>query len=759
MDTGLTTQTSDKSPQKTLFVIAGIGLGLILISIAAVFYFFSFKKTGITNKPTPIVSDKNDRSFESLTGNTKKTVVDTSPLPEPDFKSWVNKSPSKPFSLSLKTYTLKQNYTTNEVKTFAQKLGITSTVKQDGDTVLAYDQNKTNVAILIFETITGKFSFATAKGLPLFEGTSDKGSLDENVYAFLKKLNIYDSTLKVSATYKKKTEPGVLFVEVHRDWDAVGGAILNPIGLLNIPETQPFATLSLKSSISNLPSDQDIYATSDYKDGFIRQDDFNTLTLAIKESDNKILSVVSNIRVFSSTPSNTNQPLAYEDAYEKLKKGNYQLFLTTPSGDGQTSFDKVYPQHIARANEAVVTESTIAFLEKPSPASQTVLEPYYLFRGYADLASGYRTNFVAAVFASASNMPQAFIQDGGGQVAGAVAGDDPTQKQGNVDFFNTPTSTPSAGSSSSSSSSSSTSDEECVPSEADLDPIHVVNGMKFGWSTKRPVYRYNGIVGGILPTQLQLPTRPAGGNPDVPGMPLGFWFFVPPPSLTKSQLEAEYETIKANLQSVVNVESSEFRRIVMVLMEFEGRGGGVCPLRITGPSPSLFIYGKEGQKISVSIRHPLTYADPAVTNTGWYVTIGKNNKLTINNMQRDFIYYEYRPIEFSRPTTGWNIAKNDITSFVESRAKELQLTAKEKERLKFEISNAASNIQSTNLFIGLIPQQEVDEKLPIQVSEKPQSTYRYHFYVGYKNEETQKPVLPAIKRSEFMIVEIGAVTE
>jgi hypothetical protein len=182
-----------------------------------------------------------------------------------------------------------------------------------------------------------------------------------------------------------------------------------------------------------------------------------------------------------------------------------------------------------------------------------------------------------------------------------------------------------------------------------------------------------------------------------------------------------------------------------------------CELRVTGVSPSLFIYGEENSNLTVSINHNILYSDPELKKE-WNIIIKKNN-LLVNGQEREYIYYEYEAIPFLQPEKGWIIGRNNLNLFVETISSQLELNNSEKSRLLFELQQASLDIQGNKLFIVLIPQKEIDEKLPLVISSEIENTYRYHFYMkGMTSKfEVQAPDMQPIKRVEKMIVEFGAI--
>jgi len=179
-----------------------------------------------------------------------------------------------------------------------------------------------------------------------------------------------------------------------------------------------------------------------------------------------------------------------------------------------------------------------------------------------------------------------------------------------------------------------------------------------------------------------------------------------------------------------------------------------CPLRLTGSSPTLFVYGRKRQEYKISIDQAITYSYPEAVNNSWTTKVSYDG-LEIGSTKVHSIYYEYKPLKFDKPATGWRVSKKGLAAFANKVGSRLGLTSAETERLAFELNLAAYKVESEELFVGPIPQTEVDEKVALEVS--PQvPVVRYHFYVDQASGKVTAPSLTPITRSASMVVEVGA---
>ena len=155
----------------------------------------------------------------------------------------------------------------------------------------------------------------------------------------------------------------------------------------------------------------------------------------------------------------------------------------------------------------------------------------------------------------------------------------------------------------------------------------------------------------------------------------------------------------------------------------------------TGVSPTIFIYSPN-TKIQPLV--PILYIDS----------------------NPEYFYYEYDStnISFNKPKEGWVVDKKDLKEFSSNIADKLGLNSKEKDRFYFELSFSAADVKSGKLFIGLIHQQEINEKLPLKISSSNNpKVLRYHFYIAPAFKIALKPpTLNPIRRDIPLILELGS---
>lgn len=739
--------------QKKILILSSILIGILLILIIAVAFFTS------GNKSTQINIQSGDSDNKVLTnGQPQTSQISAPPFPRINVKTWQENAIKPRIQTSSRVYGLKNDFTEQYIKSLAKKIIGTENISLNSSYYQGIIENSNELSIFLFHKETGAFSYISSRGIPLkYDNKLSKNNVQ--LKSFILSL-ILDPTLEITASYKRKDSiPEITYYEIHRNWEKIGLPIYATIGLLNLDELD---SLSSMTFTQREIVDSNIYDTSDNSNNYARQNDFNTMTLAVVDGGHgnaRIVSLSSNLKQLIPSQIKTDQIISYDEALSKLKANQQEFILTSPLGIGQPDFNKVYTSSVVSANKGTISDSKLSYLEQPNSQSHYV--PYYIFKGTTKLDSGFNTKFVAGVSAVKNNVYG---------ISTKYLAQDNSQKQST--FENRPTIESTIAQTQPTIEKVKPTilpNDGCIPTEGELDPIYEFQSSRFGYL---PSGTFKNKTTNEFTQQSKYVTALERE-----------WYYIP----TSSSFDIknilykidQFSSARFNPDTVIKEESPEAkedakkrygfyyeffqnslrvsRDLNPLIDELSRREiAATCPIRVTGGSPTIFVYIKPQTVINIHPLFQLTYSESPLSNLNAWTVSSYGNILKINNLSRDYIYYEYYPISFERPPTGWNIKKTNLPNFAEIISDNLALKSPEKERLLFELKHASWNINSENLFIGVIPEYEVNEKLPLSVVPSIHIK-RFHFYVGTSlGQKISAPNLEAIERKNEMLLELGA---
>lgn len=617
---------------------------------------------------------------------------------------------------TARLYQFKQNLTAQDFRPVAGKFFAVGDADENDRRIVAYS-TQTGASMVYMQKATGSFLYTSDRGADL-TATGAAG-----MTAYVRTL-MNDNSLELAGEYDKSTSPGVRYYEFHRGWDTIGLPILNLMGLFNSPVK--LDSLS-QTSTGGRTANAAYTNTTDKADGLERANEFNTITVGIK--DGKVKSVTSNLRPFALA-GGSSPVITYAQAVEKLKANDFAYIYTSPAGTGTLDRDKLYPNNKAALTSATVSDATVAYVEELPNVTQTQMIPYYIFKGTGDTSNGYKVNFLAAVPAVTSGVlgtqttnTSLMAQN---SLTGVPVGDSSTQQQGTLKFNPQggilPGSTPVGG---------TLATGQCEPPPAPQELINVQKdaaGIVFGQAPKKGFGR-----GNYQQEDLE-------------------WFVVPEVDWDVIKLQDAAEVVWSNVTgNQVDSDDVKLRRMQRVVKDFEEQSAG-CPVRLTGSSPTIFVYGN--QQMTIVPQSNVTYSEPAL-GTGW----------TVTGRTQDYLYYEYERVAFTRPSSGWNVQRSELADLSGSIAGMLGLKPQEASRLSFELNHAAQDVPSDSLFVGPINAAEINAKLPLKVvSKKTPKVDRIHFYVGAaagvgSTAPVSAPNIQPVARSPVYLLELGASAE
>jgi len=308
----------------------------------------------------------------------------------------------KPPTNALPVYSFLTDFSPDYISNLAKNLGTdekyTTKDTATGDIYFSdFDQKTTSSStdadrrLAIFNSSSGKLKYVFTKP----QGTSTSTEPIKIAQEFLGQNEafapyILNLDYSEAASYERKDTPGVTYVTFHRSWDPL--PILNLTALHNLSKLDSSRAATVSDAVNlatNLPDDN-IVNTSDKTDGYSRNEEYNTIVVAV--SQNKVTGIKFNLRPLDSTALAASL-ISPSEAYAKAKTGEFYQMWLVPDGVGWIDPQKIYPQNFARAEEATINAVYLAYSENPGNQRQKYFQPLYVFRGQAKLNSGYNVNF------------------------------------------------------------------------------------------------------------------------------------------------------------------------------------------------------------------------------------------------------------------------------------------------------------------------------------------------------------------------------
>ncbi|MBI4226341.1 hypothetical protein HY612_04475 [Candidatus Roizmanbacteria bacterium] len=641
----------------------------------------------------------------------------TLPLPNTAFSGYTLNAELPSLPESVKLSDLKTSFTTGEALDLATKIGFDNSIVDDGASmILVTDQSGDQQSLLTVSKTTGGFLVVSEIGYPSGVSGAD---ITAAARSFLTKMGIMDDTLDAYATYKRESSPGVTFVEFHRNWEKLGLPILNPVGVLNLDQTERLADVRLGYIENAAPDDPDVIESSDGNAGKVRPNQFNTVTVGVLDENNNIMSVASNVKLFNRTQqkSSTQTLKTPEEALEELKSGKTSFSLVKPTGEGVVNLNTTFPNSQAVAENAVINEVVLTYLDEVGQKTQSTLYPHYLFRGTTTLASGYETQFVETVPAVKQiNTLGVFAQN------------------------SQPTVFPGQGS--------------------------TLQYGTFNWLSPGPNPNQNLACAGLT----QIFQLPNGGYIGwYPNVAPRNWYYVPPPGevidaakMQEVKKILRWEAAKACKGSLNDPSICAYSDTGVNLQT-------ACYYAGSG-SPFMYFYTPEAKQLEVRLaKNAVTYADPPLSREGlWNFTTSPDGTLKLTNgLEKERLYYEFNKdvlksslASLKNNKQGFAVERSKLGELTYSLALKLGLNSSEKESLLVELTREANQLSSRTLKVGLLDRQLVDKLLPVSVTPLPDNYHRVLFYVtsGNVKEKLQTPSLQKLIREGDTVVEVGAVS-
>jgi hypothetical protein len=390
----------DKSHDKNIFILAGFLLICVLALGIVNLIVNSFNK----NQPAkPTQNTIKRQAADNIPVKQTTQTVENKTLPPPEMKFNAYKLetqlPSVPDKLTA--YKLKNNYSLEEATQFASKFGLSNPTISDDKRYVTFanltDQDKRG--ILNFDLATGRFIFDSyGNHKPAITLPNQSPLLTASL--FITSLG-FDNTISCTDSYQKRDQSDKVYVECHRDWAKVGLPIFNTLGLLNVRDSERLADLRLGKPDLQAPTDTSIIDTNNNTDSKVRSNDFNTITLSISQSTQRIIHIDSNLRQIENTTDIGTPDIVPPSSIVSSLQNNRALFsLSLPTGQGYTPWERIYANNQAIANTASIKDVVLSYVENPEGLTQDYLVPVYVIKGTAQLTTGYNIQYIKILSAT-----------------------------------------------------------------------------------------------------------------------------------------------------------------------------------------------------------------------------------------------------------------------------------------------------------------------------------------------------------------------
>lgn len=192
--------------------------------------------------------------------------------------------------------------------------------------------------------------------------------------------------------------------------------------------------------------------------------------------------------------------------------------------------------------------------------------------------------------------------------------------------------------------------------------------------------------------------------------------------------------------------------------------------------PAINLYPTKDTLVNVKVAIPngfLTYTDPLYPqSTGWNVLAKPSGELHyLNNNLADskgsinypsnqfpYLYYEgkIQDTMIAKPNTGFVKAFNELPTFFDELLPKLGLNQKETTEFKQYWLKALP--KSPYYYIGIIPQDQLDQNEPLTISPRQDTMIRIRLLFKQLDhpESFQEPVIQTPQRNGFTVVDWGA---
>lgn len=681
--------------------------------------------------------------------------------------------PEKP--TDMKAYRLKTSFTDTDAFDLADNLGFDSVDAVEKGTNLSqlYDLNDSHY--LGFDTQTGGFTYLSETGLqPIRLGTT----VSQTAKNILGQIGIDHPSIKPYATYKRSDDAGYTYVELHADWSAIGGPIVNPVGFLNLTDTDRVDTLSIGSRIDNSHPDAQIIQTSDDTDGYARADGFNTITVKISDSNNRVYAISSNIpQILASETLATADLKSPIQAFDEYTKGQTSLALTGPSGEGTVNLADVYTGNISASESVDVIDFDIIYAASLTGHTDWWC-PSYAFRSYGQVQTGFEVQYGHLVPASRDPRCQTAVLGSSTQIAQTNTGSDTNVISPTPDASKVVPTAIVGGPNKNASSLQYGSLGFKVRAVVDV-PTNECPTNSFNHSyTLDETGDYIDYIAWIDKNKGGPRSVKIGPNTTQASFKARTWYFV---RKKKAGSSATLESLSTHFSKseLHSFRARAYRASKIgdptkspLDQRFDGLETVTCQFIVTA-SPWIYAYNDTPTDLTVSLDPVggVSYVNPSFTNTerySWDVTTQNDGTLNIaHSRNKQALFWEYNKYSVLRayhmharkPEHGFVVATSELENFMGGLSPRIGLNTIEQKNVLAELRRAGNQFDSPFVKVSFVSDDFVDTYLPLTVSPTPDTMHRVYFELTPLRSYTQidQPNIPQITREGLTVIETGFI--
>jgi len=176
--------------------------------------------------------------------------------------------------------------------------------------------------------------------------------------------------------------------------------------------------------------------------------------------------------------------------------------------------------------------------------------------------------------------------------------------------------------------------------------------------------------------------------------------------------------------------------------------------------PAINLYPTTITEVHVQVapKGKLNYTNPLYPANGWNVTAHPDGTILDKNTTYPYLYWEAAipDSEITQPQTGYVVAYTDLANLFQTALPQLGLN--QRETAQFSTYWTKALPKSPYYFVGVMPQNTINQLAPLTITPKPDSLLRVSLYFKALDQKISVPPAPQLssfKRKGFVVTEWG----